>query len=342
MTDPTTSLLQCPRCAAPLSARDDTARTCERGHTWPIVAGILDCRGDLVGFDVAIDRAHAEELAARTEDSFADLLRAYWSKTGIPPRLTERYVRGDLIGGDRARQVVEQIRDMTGDELGSIVLEVGAGTAALGAALSSRVSWVVVTDVSLAWLVLARRRLKETGRSNWTLVAAPADAVPYRDDSFDLVAAADVIEHVPDPAAMIDEGLRVLRPGATLWMSTPNRFSLTPEPHVRVWGVGFLPPRWAPTYVRLVRGTPYEDIRTLSYLQLRRLANRSGTSATIQAPRIPHAVVSTYSRLGRLLIGVYHLVTRTPLLNRLLLFVSPLFHVAVRKRRDEGPPGRHN
>jgi len=338
VTDPTRTSLRCPRCAAPLSAPSDAEATCSRGHTWPVVAGILDCRTELTGFDAEADRRHAEELATRSEEPFPELLQSYWARTGLPPKLTERYVRGDLIGGERARQVVHQIREMTGGDLGSIVLEVGAGTAALGAALSPHVSWVVVTDVSLAWLVLARRRLQETGRTNWSLLAATADALPFRDDAFDLIVAADVIEHVPDPEAMIDEGVRLLRPEATLWLSTPNRFSLTPEPHVRVWGVGLLPRRLAPTYVRLVRGVPYEDIRTLSYLGLRRLTKRPETTTSIQAPRIPDAVVSTYSRWARLLIRLYHLAIRAPVLNRVLLVVSPLFHVTVTRRGVPEPP----
>jgi len=83
---------------------------------------------------------------------------------------------------------------------------------------------------------------------------------------------------------------------------------------------------------------PYEDIRTLSYLGLRRLTNRPETTTSIQAPRIPDAVVSTDSRCARLLIRLHHLAIRTPLLNRVLLVVSPLFHVTVTRRGVPEPP----
>ncbi|HIE21874.1 MAG TPA: class I SAM-dependent methyltransferase [Acidimicrobiia bacterium] len=325
--------VRCLLCSAALGPPVDGTRDCDAGHRWPIVAGILDCRGPLTGFDIGRDRALAEELYARTDETFGALLRHYWFATGLPSELTERYVRGDLIGEARAQEVVEQIRTSTGGALTtrSTVLEIGCGTAALSVALSPMAAWVVASDVSLAWLVLARRRFEDAGLTNWSVVAASADALPYSDDRFDVVVAADVIEHVPDPEAMISESVRVLRAGATMWLSTPNRFSLTPEPHVRVWGVGFVPRRWAPRYVRLIRRVPYENIRTLSLRELRSLHLGASASVRVQAPRIPEAVRAGYSKLARLLIAVYHGISRIPVLRKMLLFVTPLFHVTITK-----------
>lgn len=47
-------------------------------------------------------------------------------------------------------------------------------------------------------------------------------------DSFDLVVCFEVIEHVPEPDAVLDELHRVLRPGGLLVVSTPNRDVYTP------------------------------------------------------------------------------------------------------------------
>ncbi|MGH9266666.1 MAG: class I SAM-dependent methyltransferase, partial [Acidimicrobiales bacterium] len=113
----------------------------------------------------------------------------------------ERFVAGDLHGGDRAGEVAAQIAGMVGAEVldGALVLEIGCGTAALGVALAARADHVVVSDVALSWLVLARRRLVEAGISNASVVACTGDRLPFATATFDLVAAADVIEHVPDP-----------------------------------------------------------------------------------------------------------------------------------------------
>ena len=47
-------------------------------------------------------------------------------------------------------------------------------------------------------------------------------ALPYEDNSFDLVVSMDVIEHVPETHAWLRELLRVVRPGGHVFLTTPN------------------------------------------------------------------------------------------------------------------------
>jgi len=51
------------------------------------------------------------------------------------------------------------------------------------------------------------------------------DALPFEDDSFDMLCALDVIEHVSDDEKAFSEIARVLRPGGTFILSIP----LSPE-----------------------------------------------------------------------------------------------------------------
>ena len=46
---------------------------------------------------------------------------------------------------------------------------------------------------------------------------------PYADGHFDIVAAAHVIEHLPDPRAALAEMTRVLRPGGTMLLVVTRR-----------------------------------------------------------------------------------------------------------------------
>lgn len=330
----TTPVVRCRLCDGPLVLDDGTAR-CLDGHVAASLRDIIDCRGAIVGFDVDADRRLAEELADMPTASFEDLLRHYWSRqAGVAPDLVERFVHGDLIGTQRAVAVADQISEVVGRATGpeTVVLEIGAGTAALGTVLARRAAHVVATDIGLAWLVLAARRLADDGVANVTLVAATADDLPFGPDEFDLVVAADVIEHVPDPLVMARSCYRVLRPGGALWLSTPNRFSLTPEPHVRVWGVGFLPRSWGRRLVQRVRGVRYDDVHTHSVLQLRRTLAATRGTVRVSAPAIAPAVQAGYPAITRRLIAVYDVARRVPFVRQLLLAITPLFHAVVEKR----------
>ncbi|MEO6392398.1 MAG: class I SAM-dependent methyltransferase, partial [Pyrinomonadaceae bacterium] len=58
------------------------------------------------------------------------------------------------------------------------------------------------------------------------LVRANAVQLPFRDESFDVVASYQTLEHTTDPARVLTEAIRVLRPGGTLCIIGPNLLSL--------------------------------------------------------------------------------------------------------------------
>jgi SAM-dependent methyltransferase len=56
-------------------------------------------------------------------------------------------------------------------------------------------------------------------------------ALPFRDATFDSVLCNEVLEHVPEPASLMGEVARVLRPGGVLLLSTPQTWGLHAEPY---------------------------------------------------------------------------------------------------------------
>ena len=53
---------------------------------------------------------------------------------------------------------------------------------------------------------------------------APAEALPYEADTFDMVLLHEVLEHVDDDAAAVREAHRVTRPGGRIVVFVPNRW----------------------------------------------------------------------------------------------------------------------
>lgn len=61
---------------------------------------------------------------------------------------------------------------------------------------------------------------------NLTLREGSALALPFSDNSFDIVATYQMIEHVPDPQLAVLEMLRVLKPNGILCIVSPNLLSI--------------------------------------------------------------------------------------------------------------------
>src|SRR5207342_2891929 len=91
----------------------------------------------------------------------AGLLEEHWRLVGKSPELAARFTAHDLAARAKSEEVVAAVEAAFGSPLGAgvRVLEVGCGTAALAAAVALRGADVAATDVSMRWLVLARKRL---------------------------------------------------------------------------------------------------------------------------------------------------------------------------------------
>ena len=114
--------------------------------------------------------------------------------------------------------VVSRLRERHGST--SRLLDIGCGAGFLSNALAREGFDVVGIDASDASLTIARSH-DETNRVRYDV--GDALALPYPAASFDAVSAMDFLEHVEDPAAVVAEAARVLRPGGTFFFHTFNR-----------------------------------------------------------------------------------------------------------------------
>lgn len=95
---------------------------------------------------------------------------------------------------------------------GERVLDLATGVGAMGARLQHHFAgaWVVGVDLSATQLAAAR-----TNHPGLPLVRADACCLPFSDQRFERVHASWLLEHVPDPLAVLREVRRVLRPEGT-------------------------------------------------------------------------------------------------------------------------------
>ncbi len=320
--------LVCPVCRCELDLRPGGARRCQTcARTYPEVAGIPDLRlrGDRY-LSLAEDRAKAERLAGEAERSgltFAEMVAAYWSMTPeVPPALAERYAANAVDGVRRADHLLATLGPPAPDES---VLDVGCGTGGLAVAASRRGAKVTGIDIALRWLVIARRALAEDGVAA-RLVAADGALPPFLGATFDRVWSVETLEHAEDQRGLLQHCLLSCRTGGRVLVVTANRFSLAADPSVRLWGLGYLPRRWAVPYVRLRRHTRYQHMRPLSASELAALVGLRRDLVVSAGPLPAPPLDATMAR--RRAQAVYDRARVMPLIGWALTPVAPFLQVA--------------
>ena len=111
---------------------------------------------------------------------------------------------------------------------------------------------------------IARRQLKKL-ECNKRVLYYDGKKLPFKENTFDIVCASDVWEHVENPRLMLKEIYRVLKPSGILFIHNPNK--LWPlETHYKLPFLSYLPARVANWYVKITgRAHRYDDIHLPTY-----------------------------------------------------------------------------
>lgn len=106
---------------------------------------------------------------------------------------------------------------------GRFVLDVGCGPRPeVSLRLASAARKIVCADISHGLVHLARSVAEKEKASNLCFVVTDAEALPFAPQTFGVVVADDIIEHVPHPERLVLETARVVADGGIVSISTPN------------------------------------------------------------------------------------------------------------------------
>ncbi len=139
-----------------------------------------------------------------------------------------------------------------------LVLDVATGTGRLPRALLRQPSFegrIIGLDLSRGMLRQAVRRTAQFA-NRLTFICQGASSLPFLDNTFDAVTCLEALEFTPDPHHVLEELVRVLRPGGVLLLT--NRVGSDAR---------FLPGRAFPPAVfeDMLRQLPLEQIETRSW-----------------------------------------------------------------------------
>lgn len=238
-----------PRCVACGGALSEARRL---GAAW--LAVCMTC-----GSRTAVPRPSAADAAA-LHDSPQYFEKEYFDARRGREAVTERRARRilNLVATHRPQAAQAPAR----------VLDVGCDTGEFASVLA-RLCGAQAYGVDVAARPLARARALGLEVNHGDLSQAPVSF-----ENFGLVTAIDVIEHVPDPASLLEEIRQRLAPGGLVYLETPNWRSA-------VYAVGSLAARALdsrprPAFDRLF---PPEHVQYFTPEGLRALASRAGFGA---------------------------------------------------------------
>lgn len=154
----------------------------------------------------ARDNFHQAEL-----DKFGALANRWWDADGPQKALHAlNPVRLDYV---RERTRLDDAR----------ILDVGCGGGLLSEAMAQRSARVTAIDLAEDLVKVAKLHGLESGVQVDYRVQSVEALAAEQPGSFDAVTCMEMLEHVPDPAAILKACATLLKPGGSLFVSTLNR-----------------------------------------------------------------------------------------------------------------------
>jgi ubiquinone biosynthesis O-methyltransferase len=180
---------------------------------------------------------------ARFGDEFAAYRKdvPYWLPLALLTKMKQPHQRNDLsiydthaeswwTGETRWLRLLQNMvparlayfTPIVGDWRGKTVLDLGCGGGFMSEALAQRGAKVIGIDPSQPAIAIARKHAQATGLAIDYRVGT-GEELPVAANSADIVLCVDVLEHVRDLDAVLDEVRRVLKPGGLFLFDTINR-----------------------------------------------------------------------------------------------------------------------
>lgn len=159
------------------------------------------------------DNADFDEIG-----KFTKLADEWWDRMGAFKSLHD-------INPLRLNWIEDRVNEHYGSSLvDKTVVDIGCGGGILAHSMAVRGADVLGIDLGEANLKAASIHAAKTGMQKLQFRCVPAETLAQEEpEQYDVVSCMEMLEHVPDPAAIVQACYDLLKPGGVCVMSTINR-----------------------------------------------------------------------------------------------------------------------
>jgi ubiquinone/menaquinone biosynthesis C-methylase UbiE len=148
-------------------------------------------------------------------------------------RQVETYSASERVADPEGRRAFVEFVDPPRE---ASVLDIATGPGFMAFAFAERVRDVIGVDITPAMLARAEAERTRRGLTNVRFQEGDVEALPFADNSFDIVTCGSAFHHFLHPERILTEMVRVLRRGGTVAISdiTTSEDPLKAERHNRI------------------------------------------------------------------------------------------------------------
>ena len=169
------------------------------------------------------------------------------------------------------------------DFKGKKVLELGCGRGDFLLECHKEGLDIIGVDINSEYIKISEEKIKKSGFEPH-IILAKGEELPFKDDYFDFINCAQVLEHTNNPEGVLKECYRILKKDGCLFVTIPNKFSMR-DPHYKILFLNWLPKTLKEKYIKIrkVKRNPYRcpdnqninDMHYYTYFQFKHMVKQN-------------------------------------------------------------------
>ena len=165
----------------------------------------------------------------------------------------------------KANKTISVLKDYLNDISSISLLDIGSSTGIMTNEYAKHCKDVTGVDLASTAVQYSTNQYK---RENLKFICAPIEEIDFPDSSYDVITCSQIYEHVPSDKKLMEEILRLLKPGGVCYFAAGNRFKII-EPHYKLPFLSFLPKKAANLYIKIFTNQDlyYENLKSLRNLK---------------------------------------------------------------------------